>query len=348
MKTGTLLDADMTTLARSFKEGVRWWVDELNAMLPGWARRERKAILGLVATYGADGNLRLAGESLPLGSGDQGKAPRPATILIPEKLCLVRQVALPAMRRADMRKLVMLDLDRLMPFALDSAYADVAPTGAVTTDGKADVAIAALPKAQVKAVYAAATEAGLSPRAIGIADSDEASLRFDFLPGLAEDGFATQARSGASFWWWLLAALFAFNVGVLIFRDVQSVSQLAALVESQQPTANAARRLAQRIAGEEGLRAELLARRERDNALAALAFATRVVPADVWIQRYSWNGETLRLSGYKQGNVDVVAALRKSGGFSSVRASTSDVAAESVTGQPFDVIAEWRKAGAGR
>ena len=346
MKTGTLLDADMTTLMQALKDGARWWVDELNAMLPGWARRERKAISGLVAHYGADGNLRFEGDSAPFGPVDSGQAPRPATILIPETLCLIRQVALPTMRRGDMRKLVMLDLDRLMPFALDSAYADVAPTGTVSADGKADAAIAALPKAQVKAVYAAAVDAGLAPRAIGIADGDDASLRFDFLPGLVEDGLATQTRSGAAFWWWLLAALFALNLGALIYRDVQSVSQLAALVESQQPTANAARRLALRIANEEGLRGELLARRERDNALAALAFVTRSVPSGVWIQRYSWNGETLRLSGYKQGTVDVVAALRKSGGFASVRASTSDVAVESATGQPFDVTAEWGRGGA--
>jgi hypothetical protein len=341
MKTGTLLDADMTTLAQGFKDGARWWVDELNAMLPCWAQRERKAISGLVAHYGADGNLRVEGDTSPLGPVNEGQAPRAATILIPETLCLIRQVALPTMRRGDMRKLVMLDLDRLMPFAIDSAYADVAPTGTVSADGKTDAAIAALPKAQVKAVYAAAIDASLAPRAIGIADSDDASLRFDFFPGLVEDGLATPTRSGAAFWWWLLAALFALNLGALIYRDVQSVSQLAALVDSQQPTANAARRLALRIANEEGLRGELLARRERDNALAALAFVTRSVPSGVWIQRYSWNGETLRLSGYKQGNVDVVAALRKSGGFASVRASTSDVAAESATGQPFDVTAEW-------
>jgi hypothetical protein len=343
MKTGTILDADMTTLVRLGKDGARWWVDELNAMLPGWAHRERKALSGLVVHYGADGNLRVEGDSAPFDGTTQGKALCPATILIPEKLCLIRQTTLPAMRRGDMRKLVMLDLDRLMPFALDTAYADVAPTGMTSAEGKAEVAIAALPKAQIKTIYATATEAGLAPRAIGIADSDQASLRFDFLPGLVEDGLATQTRSGAAFWWWLLAALFALNVGTLIFRDIQTVSQLAALVESQQPTANAARRLAQRIAGEEGLRAELLARRERDNALAALAYVTRTVPSGVWIQRYSWNGQTLRLSGYKQNNVDVVAALRKSGGFLAVRASASDVAAESTTGQPFDVTAEWRR-----
>lgn len=341
MKTGTLLDADMTTLARLLSDGARWWVNELNAMLPGWAQRERKPISGLVAHYGADGQLRLEGESLPLSSADQAGAARGATILIPDKLSLVRTVALPVMGRADLRKLVMLDLDRLMPFAADTAYADVAPTGTVSVDGKAEVAIAALPKSQIAAIHTLATEAGLVPRAIGIADSDN-RLRFDFLPGLVADGQAVATRSGVAFWWWLLAALFAINVAALVFRDMRSVSQLAALVESQQPAANAARRLARNIAGEEGVRAELLARRKRDNALAALAFVTRAVPPGVWIQRYSWNGATLRLSGYKQSNVDVVAVLRKSGVFDSVRASASDVAAESTTGQPFDITAEWR------
>jgi Tfp pilus assembly protein PilN len=343
MKTGTLLDADMTTLARLFKDGANWWVNELNGMLPNWAQRERKAISGLVAHYGSDGLIRLDGEPQPLSSANQGKISRPATLLIPQSLCLIRQVSLPAMRHSDLRKLVMFDLDRLMPFAPDTAYADVALRGAASTDGKTDVAIAGLPKAQIQSIYETAIEAGLAPRAIGIADQDDASVRFDFLPGLVKDGVAKQTRSGAAFWWWLLAALFALNIGALIFRDMQSVSQLATLVESQQPAANAARRLAQRIANEDRVRSELIARRDRDNALAALAFVTRILPEGVWIQRYSWNGATLRLSGYKQSNVDVLAALRKSGRFDTVRASASDVAAESTTGQPFDITAEWRR-----
>ena len=342
MKTGTLLDSDMTTLGRQLKEATRWWLDELSAMMPAWARRERKAITGLVATYGVDGTLRLDGDPTPLGDADPDRALRPATLLIPESLCLVRTLALPAMRRADLRKLVALDLDRLMPFAADTAYADVSLMGVNAVDGKIDAAVAALPKAQIKTIQATAIAAGLAPRAIGIADAEGGSLRFDFLPGLVGDGLAEPARSGTAFWWGLVALLFAFNIGILIFRDVERVSQLSMLVETQQPASGAARRLAQRIAVENNARSELLTRRERDNALGALAFVTRATPAGVWIQRYSWNGETLRLAGYKQSNADVIAALRKSGGFASVRASTSDIAAESATGQPFDITAEWQ------
>lgn len=345
MKTGTLLDADMATLGRQLANATTWWLGELSAMLPGATKGKKKKISGPVVNYGLDGVLRREGVLSPLRANPGGRTPRGATILLPESYCLIRNVTLPAMRQADLGKLVTLDLDRLMPFAPDTAYADATVTDIPAADGKVDVAIAALPKSKIREIYAQSLEAGLVPRGLGIADETGAALRFDFLPGLAAEGAATRIASGAGFWWGLVAALFALNCAALIFRDVDRVSQLAALVELQKPSANAARRLAKRIADDTATRTELLARRKQDNALAALAFVTRKVPNAAWIQRYSWTGETLRLAGYKQANVDVVAALRKSGAFSAVRASTSDIAAESATGQPFDVSADWQRAG---
>lgn len=345
MRTGTLLDADMATLGRQLANATTWWLDELGGMLPGSTKGKRTKISGLVVNYGIDGALRLEGVLSPLQADPDRRTPRAATILLPETHCLVRHVTLPAMRQADLRKLVTLDLDRLMPFAPDTAYADATVTDLPVADGKVDVAIAALPKAKIRAIHAQSLEAGLAPRALGVADETGATLLFDFLPALAADGVATRTASGAGFWWGLVVALFALNCAALIFRDVDRVSQLAALVELQKPSADAARRLAKRLADDTTTRTELLARREQDNALAALGYVTRTVPNGAWIQRYSWTGETLRLAGYKQANVDVVAALRKSGAFAAVRASTSDVAAESATGQPFDVSADWQRTG---
>lgn len=342
MKTGTILDTDMTTLWRMLRQGLQWWLDELEAMIPGAGPRSDRPISGTVVSYGSDGRFRLDGEILPLAD-DPGQKLLPATIVISDQLCLIRKTALPAMRLPDLRKLVMLDLDRLMPFPADSAYADACPTGHGSGNGQVEVEIAALPKAQLHSICAAATAAGLTPRAIGLTDEDGRQLRFDFLPGLVADGSVAQPRTGRAFWWWLVALLFLVNIVVMVVRDVHKTSQLAALVESQQPAAAAVRRLSQSLSTDERVRAELLARRKSDDALAALAFVTRAVPSGAWIQRYSWNGSTLRLAGYKRDNVDVVAALRKSGAFAAVRASASDVAAESLTGQPFDVTAEWQR-----
>jgi hypothetical protein len=340
MKTGTILDSDMSTLGLRLRDAVNWWWDELSAMMPSRSQRRAKSISGFVATYSASGEFRLAGEHASLETVGDGASLRPVTILIPDSLCLVRTVVLPAMRPSDLRKLVMLDLDRLMPFPTDGAYADVLARGEAT-DGSVDAEIAALPKATLHTIYNGARAHGLAPRAIGVVDNENA-LRFDFMPALASDGIGAAPQSGLRFWWGLVALLFVLNIGILIFRDMQSVSRVAALVETQAPAASAARRIALRIAREDGVRSELIARRNDNDALAALALATKVMPAGAWVQRYSWNGNLLRLAGYKQANVDVAAALRKSGVFNAVRASTSDVAAESATGQPFDVSAEFK------
>ena len=331
MKTGSFLDMDMTTLSQRLGEAYRWWIGELSAMLPVRFRSRGRRLSGPVAEYGTDGDYVLDGD---LVSADDAAAPSSATLLIPSSLCLIRPVALPALRQTDLRKLVALDLDRLMPFAADTAYADVA------TDVDGATRVAALPKALAQEIYHGAVAHGISPTALGVAREDDGVLEFDFLPMLRADGSVPAAANGRHLWWTLVALLFLANVAVLIFKDVQSVSRVSALVDAQAPSALAARKLALRVAREDALRASLLRQRAADDPLSILAFASRVVPEGAWVQRLAWTGDTLRLAGYKQANVDMLSAVRKSGRFATVRASTSDVSAESTTGQPFDVTAE--------
>ena len=338
MKTGTFLDLDMASIGGLLRGGVRWWLDELAALVPArWQRRERP-MQGLIVHADSDGGLIADGE--PLYADANGS--RAATVLLPEKQVLVRDVVLPALRAADLQKLVALDLDRLMPFPAGSAYCDVSsaitPTSVECTT---EARIAALPKAQLLSWYQTALDHGLAPRAIGIASNDGKTIEFDFLPALIADGEAVK-NSGAQPWWILVGLLFVANIGLMVWKDVQSVSRVQELVDTQQPLVAASRKLSLRLTGEDKVRGELIETRRSDNALAALAFVTRSMPAGAWVQRYSWNGEVLRISGYKQDKVDVLNALRKTGAFASVRASTSDVAAESATGQPFDITAEWK------
>ena len=330
MKTGTILDADLGTIWAMLKGGARWWVNELSAMVPIAFRPSAKPLSGMIAHYGADGQFRSPGGAIIDETGQ-------ATVLLEPAQCLVRQVALPAMPLADLRKLVALDLDRLMPFAAGMAYADVRQSGTATD-------IAAVPKDVVQSAYTAAVEQGLEPRALGLLDDSGERLSFDFLPSLAAEGFAPTTRSGAPFWWAVVVLLFALNIGILILRDVQSVSRVASLVAAQTPAALAARRIATALARENGVRAEVVALRSRDDALATLAAVTRAVPAGAWVQRYSAIGDTVRIAGYKQADVDVRSALKASRQFAAVRASTSDVAAEAGTGQPFDLTAQRTKA----
>jgi hypothetical protein len=337
MKTGTVLDMDMASLSRSAGDALRWWLDELAAMVPARWQRRGKAMAGIVVELTTDGSL-IGPDGTEIS--DNGRT-RAATILLPPGQVLIREAQLPALRQSDLQRLVALDLDRLMPFPAGSAYGDVAaPDSSAGVDGKILARIAALPKEQVSESYARAVDHGLSPRAIGLRDQNGRMLAFDFLPALIADGGAP-ARRGPARWWVLVAVLFLANVGVMLWQDMQSVARLQALVDAQTPLVNASRKLTQRLANEDKTRSALMQARRQDNALAALALVSRAMPRGAWVQRYSWNGETLRLSGYQQEKVDVLGALRKTGAFASVRAATSDVAAEAASGQPFDISAEW-------
>jgi hypothetical protein len=337
MKTGTFLDMDMAQLRGSLGGLYRWWVDELAAMVPPkWRGRDRRRLAGLCAYAGAGGGFSVDGEALALGAAKV----LPATIVLAPNRALFRTVTLPALRRADLRKLVTLDLDRLMPFPPGTAFADVITTGLKREDGRVDARIAAIPQNELVAVYQNALEHGLAPRAIGIADSEGDALEFDFLPALITGGYAAPLK-GARGWWALVALLFVANIGVMVWKDARRNAELRALVEAQQPLVNAARKIGQRMTGEDQTRAELLQARRNGDALATLALVTRAVPAGAWVQRYSATSEGLRISGYKQPAVDVLGALRKTGAFASVRATTADIAGESATGQPFDITAAW-------
>ena len=335
MKTGTFLDMDMSTAGQKLGDGYRWWTSELSGMLPVRFQRSGQRLRGAVIEYAAAGGFTEAGEKLASGDGDSGGS-RVGTIVIPSALALIRDVRLPALRTAELRKIVSLDIDRLFPFAAETAYVDVA------ADSGADTRVAALPKDQARAIYDDAILHGITPLALGIAHPDDDRLEFDFLPHMRADGIAPPVTNGRAFWWSVVALAFVANVGLLIFRDVQSVRRTAALVEAQAPAANAARKLALSVSTEDQARAELLRQRRQNDPLDMLAFASRTMPGGAWIQRFAVSADTLRLSGYRQSGVDVLSAIRQSGRFQSVRASTADVSAESGTGEPFDISAQGR------
>ena len=74
-----------------------------------------------------------------------------------------------------------------------------------------------------------------------------------------------------------------------------------------------------------------------------LAQVSEAVPDGAWVQRYAFEGNALRLTGYRQPDADVAGALRKLPLFASVKSAQSDEAAAISTGQPFDLVAQLRE-----
>jgi hypothetical protein len=261
-----------------------------------------------------------------------------ATLLVPASAALIRDIRLPALGTADLRRLIALDADRLLPFAPGSALVDF-EAGAVAADSSQIVTIAGLPRETAASALAAAAASGLDIRQLRLAGDDTA--RFDFLPGWRRDAAAPADRP-QRVWWAIVAVLFLVNVAAVIGRDVQQLETLAGLVEDHGQTAAIARQLRGRVLTEDTRRRDLLAQRQRHDPLPVLAAATRALPDTVWVQRLGWDGAQLRLLGFKSGGVDVVAALRRVPEFGAVRSVAVDVPDQASATQPFDVSAERR------
>ncbi len=328
MEAKSILDADMATVAGWLRAGMAWWLDELRAMLPAGLRRQGGVLPGFVAWHGP-------GDWQKCGKGDS------PPVLVDPALCLVREMTLPPLGAADLQRLVRLDADRILPIPsaqlVIAARADPADRTRVTVVG--------LRRETVRAMLEELQAAGIAPTRFGLAvDGAPGAMALDLTEALVDAGMIGPTREAAPPWWVLVGFLFALNGGLLVARDIEEVARLEALVAEQAPAVNAARRIANRIAGGQRQAQELAARRRQQDALGVLAAVTEALPPQAWVQRYGWDGGSVRLSGYKRAGVDVVGALRKSPQLVDVAAADAETVAEVPTGQPFDLTARIRPA----
>ena len=335
MKADTILNADMATLAGWLREGWRWWLDELSAMVPpSWRGNRREA--GPLAYYQANGTIEIL-------RGKQGSADQPCctNLAVPASLALMRQVDLPAMSKADMRQYLSLEAGRLFPLSDASLIVDAEAGRREAGASVLAMRVAALHRETILQALAAAQAAGLSPRRIALVDAAVPErLAFDFAPQLRNEGVLPPLSQQPLLWWSLVCFAFLLNIGLLVWRDQQSVARLQAAVDAQAPAVTVYRAIAGRSASIEQAARTTVARRAQQNALGDLAAATFALPDSAWVQRYDWDGRALRIAGYLRPPTDVVAALGKNGRFTNVRTSAADVQADIPIGQPFDISAD--------
>ncbi len=337
MNAKAILDTDMTTLAVWGRSAILWWWNELTAMIPVRFRARRSTLDRYLLFDAKSGFVEYHdGDAAPVGLKPQHVPPLP--VMFAHDACLVRILKLPPVGEADMRKLVALDADRIMPIPASGLLLAVRIEGRERPGGLAQIGVAGLPRATADLMIAQSGAAGLVPRRIGMIDVETPELPpFDFTPAFKQAGLIGSTRSTASFWWMIVGFLFALNISLLVWRDVQSVQNVQALVDQQAPAVNAARAISKRMALAQSTALQLADRRRRQDGVQILAEVTTVLPPQAWVQRFSWQGAEVRISGYKREGADVIGALRKSPLFDKVRASNSEVIAEIQSGQPFDI-----------
>lgn len=335
MRADAILNADMATVARWLRKGWRWWLDELAGMIPSsWrADTRRPATLAFHDEYGALEMLK--------GTAGAPRKPREADLALPFSSALMRELALPKMSTQDLRNYVNLEARRLFPFAEAGLLVDAEMRGeeAGAAGGRAQVA--ALHRETALAALADAQRIGLVPQRVVLmnpAVSDQ--QMFDFAPQLRAEGLLPPRSQQRMLWWTMVGAAAMLNIGLLVWRDQQSVARLQAAVDAQAPAIAVYRAIAGRSASIEQAARETVKRRAHHNALGDLAATTSALPDSAWVQRYDWDGRALRIAGYLRPPTDVVAALGKSERYTNVRPSAADVQADIPIGQPFDISAD--------
>jgi hypothetical protein len=322
-----LLDADMATLARMAADGWRWWTGELAAMVPPAWR-----------SGGRFPRYWLRGPALvPERAGRAAAGARVAVVLL-EDAVLTRTIERPAAGPRDLRAMLAIEGDRLMPFGEEGGLVAGRAIGAGRVPGQMRVAVAGLPIATARTIAPALQADRLVAARVLVAGS-----AVDFAPALRAAGLLPRPGSAAPLLWAVVGFLLFLVLAATIWRDQARVDRLRGLVEAQQPAMAIAQQIGHRADAARRIAATLVAERRRHDVLGVLALTGEALPDQAWLQHFVWDGVEVRLTGYQPTGADVAAALRATRRFRQVQ-SNGDDAQNPVTGAAaFDLTARVRQ-----
>jgi general secretion pathway protein L len=342
-----LLRTDHTTAGRWLRSGLVWWASELVGMLPGPARRWFETRPSLTAQP-LEGGYRLTRNSrLVMESAGDARRPRPVTLRLPREAALIREAPAPAMPEHDLRRMLELDIDRLTPFRPDQVFVAVVVEGGNSSGAPRRAVVAAIQRDRAVAALEHARSSGLDPRALGVDANSPAEAALDFLPKMREADLAPRPSANRALIWGAVALLAVANLGAAIGRDTLTLNGLRKRIELQRAQVSQVQTLRRKVLSEEHRRADIISRRAAGEPLRMLNALTGAVPNGAWIDRLAFDGQSVRVSGYRQDQVDVAAALRAAPLLVNVRNSGSDVLTRQAAGQPFDLTVDLRKPAGG-
>jgi general secretion pathway protein L len=345
MNIKDILNSDMETIGRLIRQGLAWWLDELLALVPQEWRARFAQRPKLVVDWDERGlTAREGNVSKPFDAATHTSSELDnATIVLPMSHVLTRELELPLLPPNDIRRLVALDIDRLTPFRAEAVYFDTEIIQRDADRSKQRVLLGVIPRGALAELLERIKSAGLSAAAVGIRGSAGSNIHFDFLAQARGSGGVRGARARVPLWWGAVAFLVIANVALFAYRDSTALDELRNDVESQQATVALAMRLHAKVESEAERRTALLERLAHNAPLRILDAVTRAMPANVWARRFEWNGQTVQVSGYKQGPADLLVKFEASPVLRNARAlSTNAKPAAPNMPEAFEIAADIR------
>lgn len=335
MSGGGLLDADMRALMRGIEQAWAWWLEELRSLVPARFQSARRDNLP---------RLALDGDQLVPdihGRGKIGHIPKQGarvSISIPRDLVLRRIIERPVMSERDLHRMLGFQGDTLLPFPAGTMIMAGRSVG-VMAPGRMRIEVAGLRIDAARNIAAIAAAAGVRPARVAVHEDQPGSPPLDFQRAMRDAGIVSGSRSATPLLWALVGFLVALHIATMIWCDATSLARLEQVVQDQQPALSVAQTITRRAEQDRVLVAGSLRLRTEHDALGGLAAVSRILPDGAWLQRYVWDGATVRLTGYKPAKTDIATALRRSGRFSEVRSLSDETQATVTASEPFDLTA---------
>ncbi|CAM8663164.1 PilN domain-containing protein [Sphingobium sp. H39-3-25] len=334
MNSKRILNADMATIGRWIASGIRWWVAELEQLLPARLRHARSDGLGHYRF--ADGALT------PVADGKKGASTGPhpgerVAVIVSRSESLARVIERPSLNDRDLQRMASFEGDGLLPFPSGTTIIAARRVGSTADPAKMRVEIAGLPLETARRIAETIADAKVVAVRIFVENNRTAASPLDFAPAMHEAGLIARPRSATPLVWAVVACFVVLNTGLFIWKDVRSVERLEQVVQEQQPAVTVAKTITRRTGQDETLVARSLAKRRDHDAIGGLAAISEAIPQGAWLQRYVWDGTSVKITGYKPPRTDIAGELRRSGAFADVRAMNDEIQAEVPAGEPFDI-----------
>lgn len=325
--------------ATPMPEFMAWWGSELGGLIPERLRQRMmppKPQLWVVPAETGGGDLRIwrvgdeprvvdvfgAGEDLELLRGrwrdilaefEDGKPE--IRLCLNEAQVLELPLELPSAVESNLAQALRFQVDQISPFTADQVYYDHAVTAQDTERGRIHVALRLVPRETLDPLLARLQAIGITTHAVDtLPAGDEVRPEgFNLLPAERRAPYVhARARFNGLLALGLLVVVGLVMAQSLILRE-RSLIELTEEANRLRAEAREVMDLQQRLE-ESLLAANFLAERREQQppTIELLAEVTRLLPDDIWLQRFQLQGEQLTVQGLTDGSQRIIGLLNES------------------------------------
>lgn len=287
---------------------ARWWLAELQGIVPVWARTGRESLEGAhrVGLGALNGEIQ---DTLP------GVHPR-VVLEVSASKGLHRTLQMPLATEENLRQVLEYQMDQYTPFAASQLYFSHTVISRDPSAGMIQVDLVAVRRVDVDGAIARLQDAGAQPVALQLLDDSGRPRPFNLLPAKFTK-VSSIWRKGVLPWLALLAGvliLSALALPLVIKREaaIQLLPQLERAKKAAETVDGVRRELDARIARHNYVLAK---RAATPTVIQGLEDLTRVLPDDTWIQTLDWKGKEVVIQGETASSVKLVGLFEQSGVF---------------------------------